>query len=475
MTAPPDTPTTYRPIDLRNVAEIPQWETLDPDVRDAMAVVGQVLPFRTNQYVVDHLIDWSRVPDDPIFQLVFPQQAMLEAEEFSEVQALLRHDAGGETLATAVNRIRMSLNPHPAGQLSHNVPTLDGRPLQGLQHKYRETVLFFPAAGQTCHAYCTYCFRWAQFVGLENLKFQAQEPDDLVAYLKVHPEVTDVLVTGGDPMIMRTSVLRKYIEPLLAPELAHVQNIRIGTKALGYWPQRFVTDRDADDCLQLFEEVIAAGRHMAIMGHYTHPVELASEISREAIRRIRNTGAQIRMQAPLIRHVNDDPEAWAALWKTGVRLGIIPYYMFVERDTGARNYFEVPLVRCYEIFKAAYASVSGLARSVRGPCMSAFPGKVRVLGVVSLRDMMDRAVIESVRDAVGFDILDPDKPMLVCDFIQARDPAWVRKPFFAEFDEDASWFDELRPAFGKARYYFEGENGPAQPHPLLELTEMLLD
>ena len=85
MTAPADTPPTYRPIDLRNVAEIPQWETLDPDVRDAMAVVGQVLPFRTNQYVVEHLIDWSRVPDDPIFQLVFPQQAMLEAEEFSEV------------------------------------------------------------------------------------------------------------------------------------------------------------------------------------------------------------------------------------------------------------------------------------------------------------------------------------------------------------------------------------------------------
>ena len=106
-------------------------------------------------------------------------------------------------------------------------------------------------------------------MGLENLKFQAQEPDDLVAYLKVHPEVTDVLVTGGDPMIMRSSVLRNYIEPLLAPELDHVQNIRIGTKALGYWPQRFVTDRDADDCLQLFEEVIAAGRHMAIMGHYT--------------------------------------------------------------------------------------------------------------------------------------------------------------------------------------------------------------
>ena len=82
----------------------------------------------------------------------------------------------------------------------------------------------------------------------------------------------------------------------------------------------------------------------------------------------------------------------------------------------------------------------------------------------------------SRRDSVGFDILgDPDKPMLVCDFIQARDPAWVRKPFFAEFDKTASWFDELRPAFGRARFYFEGENEPAQPRPLLELSEMLLE
>ena len=111
--------------------------------------------------------------------------------------------------------------------MTHNVPTLDGRPLTGLQHKYRETVLFFPAPGQTCHAYCAYCFRWAQFVDLDNLKFQAQETDDLVAYLTEHREVTDVLITGGDPMIMRTEVLRRYIEPLLAPELEHVQNIRI--------------------------------------------------------------------------------------------------------------------------------------------------------------------------------------------------------------------------------------------------------
>jgi L-lysine 2,3-aminomutase len=311
---------------------------------------------------------------------------------------------------------------------------------------------------------------------MEDLKFQAQETDDLVAYLRANRDVTDVLFTGGDPMIMRSSVLRRYIEPLLAPDLEHVRNIRIGTKAVAYWPQRFVSDADADDCLRLFEEIGAAGRHLAIMGHYSHPVELEPDIARAALRRIRDTGAQIRMQAPLIKHVNDDPAVWADLWQTGVQLGLVPYYMFVERDTGARNYFEVPLIRAYRIFKEAYASVSGLARSVRGPSMSAFPGKVRVLGMLRLRDMMDHQILDLVRESAGFDLLgEPEKPLLVCDFIQARDPHWVKKPFLAEFDDGAAWFDDLRPAFGRDRFHFEESDGEERSRPLLELTEMLLD
>ena len=475
MTTAPQRATSYRAVDLRNVADVPQWSLLDEEVRDAIGVVGQVLPFRTNQYVLDHLIDWSRVPNDPVFQLVFPQRAMLSPRDLDTVRMLLKKGER-QQLAAEVGRIRLRLNPQPAGQLTHNVPTLAGRPVQGLQHKYPETVLFFPSPGQTCHAYCSYCFRWAQFVGMEDLKFQARETDQLVAYLKVNREVTDVLITGGDPMIMRTGVLRRYIEPLLSPELEHIHNIRIGTKAVAYWPQRFVTDEDADDCLKLFEEVSDAGRHLAVMGHYSHQVELDPMIAREAVRRIRNTGAQIRMQGPLIQHVNDNAASWATLWQTGVRLGLVPYYMFVERDTGARNYFEVPLVRAYQIFKEAYSQVSGLCRSVRGPSMSAFPGKVRVLGVVTLRDLVDSSMLDVIRESVGFDLLGAaDRRLMVCDFIQARNPAWVRRPFLAEFDADATWFDELSPAFGKPRFYFETEAEQNQSQPLFELTELLLD
>ena len=433
----------YQAITERNVEHCHEWKLIPPELQEGVRVVSQVLPFRTNRYVMRELIDWSRVPDDPIYQLVFPQPGMLLPDEYRSVRDLLYAGEDGGALAREVERIRLELNPQPDGQLTHNVPELDGRPYRGLQHKYQDTVLFFPSRGQTCHAYCTYCFRWAQFVGMPEIRFESRGSRDLVRYLTAHPEVTDVLVTGGDPMIMKTQVLRHYLEPLLEPGLEHLRTIRLGTKALAYWPQRFVTDTDADDCLRLFEQIVAAGKQLAFMAHVSHPVELAPEIVREAIRRIRSTGAVIRTQAPLIRHVNDDARLWSQMWTEGVNLGMIPYYMFVERDTGARSYFEVPLARCHAIFQQAYESVPGLARTVRGPSMSAFPGKVRVLGTVEIGGQR----------------------VFALDMLRARKPEWVGRPFFARYDPDASWLDELRPAFGEERFFFEevGEREVSAP------------
>ena len=203
---------------------------------------------------------------------------------------------------------------------------------------------------------------------MDELKFANNEVTSLARYLHKHSEVRDVLFTGGDPLIMRTSVLRRYIKPLL--KIESLRSIRIGTKALAWWPYRFVTDADADDLLQLFEEVQAAGKHLAFMAHYSHPREMSTAISETAVRRILNTGATIRAQAPLIRNVNDCPDIWAAMWQKQVDLGIIPYYMFVERDTGPKQYFDVPLYRALDIFTRAVRQVSGLGRTVRGPSMS---------------------------------------------------------------------------------------------------------
>jgi KamA family protein len=417
------------------------WGKLSLEQREAIDIVGRVLPFRVNEYVLDELINWDAVPDDPMFRLTFPVRDMLPENEYAALRELVRAEAPRDAIDREVRQIRTRMNPHPAGQQTHNVPFLDGVPLPGMQHKYRETVLFFPSAGQTCHAYCTYCFRWPQFVGMEDMKFDARESSQLVEYLKRHPEVTDVLITGGDPLVMNARSLEEYIAPLLVPELAHVENIRIGTKSVAYWPQRFVTDRDADDLLRLFEKVVAAGRNLAIMGHYSHPKELEPQVAQQAVRRIIGTGATLRMQAPLIKHVNDDSRAWSRLWTLGTRLGGIPYYMFVERDTGPADYFRLPLAQAYEIFRDAYQAVSGLSRTVRGPSMSAFPGKVMIDGVVTIGG----------------------EKVFALQFLQARNAAWARRPFYARFDPEATWFDQLVPAFGEKTFFFQQEARESMP------------
>lgn len=434
---------TFVPYNNKTIQRAPQWARIPREHREAIEVVSQVLPFRTNNYVLDELIDWDDLPDDPIFRLNFPHRDMLDEADYRTIQdTIARGDRAEHQLQ--VRKIRERMNPHPAGQQTHNVPQLGGEEVPGIQHKYDQTVLFFPKQGQTCHAYCTFCFRWPQFIGEDEFAFASNDAATLTSYLAWHPEVTDVLITGGDPLIMRTNTLARYIEPLLAPEFDHIQNIRLGTKSVSYWPRRFVSDRDADELLRLFDRVIAAGKHLAIMGHFNHPAELRPEIARTALRRITATGANVRMQSPVLRHINDKPEAWRELWTTGVRLGLVPYYMFVERDTGARQYFEIPLVEAYDIFCAAYRSVSGLARTVRGPSMSAHPGKVAIDGVPVING----------------------KQVFALQFLQGRQAGWARRPFYAEYDQKATWFDQLKPAFGAERFFFEDE----LPAPRLDRT-----
>ena len=418
------------------LADLPQLARLGDELRRDVRVVSSILPFKVNNYVTDELIDWDRVPDDPIFRLTFPHRDMLPADVFAEAASVVASGATRSAVRQRLDVLRLRLNPHPGRQLEQNVPADDGGRIPGLQHKYRETVLVFPAQSQTCHSYCGYCFRWAQFVGIEELKQSNRDFPRALRYLQHRTEVSDVLFTGGDPMVMSTARLADYVEPLLKPDFEHIRNLRFGTKALSFWPYRFTTDADADELLRLLERCVEAGRHVAVMAHFSHPHELRTDAVVKAIGRIRSTGAVIRAQAPVVRHVNDDPRTWAVMWQELVRLGVLPYYMFVERDTGARSYFELPLVRAFQIYTEAFSSVSGIERTARGPVMSASPGKV---------------VLDGVAEWAG-------RPAFVLRLLQARDPAWLGRPFFAALDELAAWFDDLRPLDG-GRWPWDADPG----------------
>ncbi len=336
-----------------------------------MKVVASVLPFRVNEYVINELINWDKVPNDPIYQLVFPQKGMLNDEHFERMARMHREGADKKLIQAMAKEIRDELNPHPAGQMEMNLPEFNGEVLEGVQHKYRETVLFFPSQGQTCHSYCTFCFRWAQFVGDKDLKMASTDAGKLHGYLREHSEVSDLLVTGGDPMVMKTKHLVQYLEPLLEPEYDHIQTIRIGTKALTFWPYRFVTDKDSEELLDLFTRLVDGGKHVAIMAHYNHWQEITTDIAEEA----------------------------------------------------------------FHIYRDAIKQVSGLARTARGPSMSAGPGKVEIQGITEIKG----------------------EKVFVLRFIQGRNPVWVQRPFFAQYSETATWLHELKPAFGEEKFFFEDE------------------
>jgi len=425
----------YRSYNVKSFKKIDQVQKyLSKEEIEEIEVVAQVFPFKVNSYVIEKLIDWENYKNDPIFRLTFPHKDMLFEGDFERVKSYLKQNKK-DKLKTLVEAIRLTLNPHPANQLA-NVPEIDEKKLEGSQHKYKETILFFPKQGQTCHAYCSFCFRWLQFVGMEDLKFASKEVELLIKYIKKHPEITDIIFTGGDPLIMSTKLLRGYIEPILKAKIPHIKTIRFGTKTLGFWPYRFTTDSDAKDLLDLFKEIKESGLHLAFMAHFNHYKELQSDEVKEAVKNILQTGAVIRTQSPILKHINDSSSVWSKMWQMQVEMNMIPYYMFIARDTGAQHYFGVSLYEAWKIFKKAYSKVSGIARTVRGPSMSATPGKICVNGVSKIND----------------------QKVFVLSMIQAKDPDLVDIPFFAKFDKKAMWIDDLVPAFEEKFLFDKKEN-----------------
>jgi KamA family protein len=419
---------------LNNFKSLLQIKKLSAKQLEAIEVVGNVLPFKTNNYVVNELIDWNNIDNDAMFKLTFPQEGMLSKNNYSLMWNTLIGTSNKDAIKAIANKIRMQLNPHPAGQMDFNVPVLNGEKVNGMQHKYRETLLFFPSQGQTCHAYCTFCFRWPQFTGMDGMKFMTKEADVLYEYVSKHKEVTDILFTGGDPMIMKEKMFSQYIEPFLKNRPENLQTIRIGTKALSYWPYKFISDDDADDYLNLFERIVKSGINLSIMAHFSHTKELETDAVKLAISRLRNVGVQIRTQSPILKNINDTPEIWSDMWRKQVNLNCIPYYMFMPRDTGAQDYFAVTLENAWKIFREAYQKVSGICRTVRGPSMSCFAGKVQVLGISEINK----------------------QKVFVMRMLQGRNPDWVAKPFFAKYNPNAIWIDDLQPAFDE-KFFYEDE------------------
>ncbi len=227
-------------------------------------------------------------------------------------------------------------------------------------------------------------------------------------------------------MVMDPATLKKYIDALIEAKIPNLQNIRFGTKSLSYWPFTFLPqhNEEAGQILDILKSITDNGLHLSIMGHFNHPNELETEVVQEAIRNIRQTGAEIRTQAPVLNHINNNSEDWARMWKRQIQLGMIPYYMFIERETGPYNYFSVPLVDIYKMYQEAIRETGSFSKTVTGPTMSASKGKVQIMGIIN-----------NPADGSRY---------FMMQYIRHRDYRQTFKPFLMEFDEKATWVDQLK-------------------------------
>lgn len=359
------------------VRDVAKLENIPEDVRRDLARVAEKYVFRANDYYLG-LIDWED-PNDPIRQLVIPR-----IEELDDWGKL---DASNEAAVTVE---------------------------KGVQHKYRDTALLL--CNEVCGAYCRYCFRKRLFMD-ENDEVSIDVSKGL-AYVAQHPEINNVLLTGGDPLLMATRRLRDIFEKLRRIE--HVKIIRIGTKMPAFNPWRVLDD---PALLEAIREFSTPEKRIYVMAHFDHPREL-TDAAVQGIEALQRAGAVVVNQCPIIRGVNDNADVLRALFEKLSFIGAPQYYVFQGRPTEGNAPYEVPIVRGYFLVEEAKRRLSGLAKRARFS-MSHDTGKIEIVGV--------------------------DEARIYLKYHRARDPKNEGRFLVFERDDEASWLDQLQPVVTSAR------------------------
>ena len=317
------------------ITKLDQVPELTESERERLQPVAEKFVFRTNDYY-QGLIDWND-PNDPIRALVVPVEG--ELDDWG------RLDASHEQIYT---------------------------PVPGVEHKYKDTALLL--VNDVCGAYCRYCFRKRLF--MDDNDEVVRDVSGGLEYIRAHPEISNVLLTGGDPLIMSTSKLEPVIRQLR--EIPHVQIIRIGSKMPAFNPFRILNDASLR---KMFETYSTPEKRIYVMAHFNHPRELTKE-ALQGIDLLLRSGAIVVNQSPLIRGINDDGGTLAQLFAKLSFIGVPPYYIFQCRPTEGNKAYSVPIEQAYEIFTDAQSRVSGLAKRARFS-MSHVTGKIEVAAMTS--------------------------------------------------------------------------------------------
>lgn len=422
----------------------------------------EVYRFKATAHILN-AINWTRYQTDSLYQLVFPQPGMMRPEVVARYQAAPTPEA--RTLVA--DEYKRQTSPHDGCQLL-NKPWIerdDGGVdvLEGSQHKYPPVALVFDKTTQDCFAFCTYCFRHAQLRQDDDM-FLQHDVAQVHAYLREHPEVTDLLITGGDAGYMSVERLRQYVTPIVDdPALLHVRTIRIASRVLTYQPELLLT-RAYDKMLALFDHLHASGLQVSWMAHFSTPRELLNPATIAAIRRLQAHGVVVRSQSPIMNHISlfqdehgrtdikRSARNWIDLGNILATLLVRFHSMYCARPTGEHHYFAAPLADLEKICNLVYRELSSLARPSRYITMTTSAGKVSLLGECQ----------------VG------GRKALALKFNEARNMAWMDRVFLAVYDEAETRVDHLQP-LDTDTFFFEGELKEIEAHLKLTLEGRALE
>lgn len=348
--------------DIDKIKEIPEHERLK------LKQITDKFVFRVNEYYLK-LIDWKD-PQDPIRKLVIPNEG--ELEEYG------RWDASDE-------------------DTNYVVP--------GCQHKYRTTALLI--VSEVCGAYCRYCFRKRLF--RNDVKEALSDVSAGIEYIAKHPAINNVLLTGGDSLILATSKLEMILDQLRAIE--HVKIIRLGSKIPVFNPMRIYED---ERLLELIKKHSSSDKRIYIMAHINHPREITPEAKR-GFEALHQAGAIVVNQTPILRGINDNADVLAELLDRLSWAGVTPYYFFINRPVAGNRDFVLPLADVYKLVEEAKSKTSGLGKRIR-LSMSHTSGKIEIL---------------AIEDGKAY-----------LKYHQSRDDQYG-KFMILDCPNDAAWFDDL--------------------------------
>lgn len=318
---------------VRHITDIKQITQIPEEERKRLAEVTLQFQFRANDYYL-RLINWDD-PQDPIRKLIIPNQG--ELKEYGD------WDASDE-------------------ESNYVVP--------GCQHKYRTTALLL--VSDVCGAYCRYCFRKRLF--RENTHETSLEIDEGLDYIRTHAEITNVLLTGGDPLVLSARRIRSILNQLA--DIPHIRIVRFGSKLPVFQPMRIYED---NELLDAFANFTNQGKTIYVVTHINHPREMTEEAHR-CFRALHDAGVIMVNQTPILRGINDHPAVLAELLDQLSWAGVTPYYFFINRPVIGNADFVVPLKRVYDIVEQAKAQTSGLGKRVR-LVMSHTSGKIEILAI----------------------------------------------------------------------------------------------